>query len=99
MSNKAKEELKDILAIMHGDGGHYTLKHGLKKSYQDAIKGRNIMVAKIDSLQNENNRLRELLVEVERFLKCTMDGHDRCWADLNSSAIKARRSLGESCEK
>lgn len=32
-----KELLLNLLAIMHGDGGHYTDKHGVSKSVLDAI--------------------------------------------------------------
>lgn len=30
--------LLSLLCIIHRDGGQYIKKHGLKKSYQDAIK-------------------------------------------------------------
>lgn len=30
--------ISDLLAVMHGDGGHYTAKHGLVKSVEDAIE-------------------------------------------------------------
>ncbi len=30
------EPIKDILAIIHRDGGHYTIEHGFKKSVEDA---------------------------------------------------------------
>ncbi len=29
--------LKDLLAVIHRDGGHYTERHGLAKSVQDAM--------------------------------------------------------------
>ena len=32
------ERLGNLLAIVHGDGGHYTAEHGLEKSYEDAEK-------------------------------------------------------------
>ena len=97
MSNKAKEELKDILAIMHGDGGHYTLKHGLKKSYQDAIKDRNIMVAKIDSLQQENKRLRDALTAL--YACSIVAKHPEDLKSFYGAQDMARQALGESCEK
>jgi hypothetical protein len=31
-----KYELGNLLAIIHRDGGHYTAKHGIKKSCADA---------------------------------------------------------------
>lgn len=30
--------VRELLPIVHGDGGHYTEKHGLTKSVEDAIK-------------------------------------------------------------
>ena len=29
--------LRNLLAIIHRDGGHYTERHGLVKSFQDAM--------------------------------------------------------------
>jgi len=31
-------KLKNLLAIIHRDGGHYTGEHGLEKSVADAMK-------------------------------------------------------------
>ena len=28
----------ELMAVMHGDGGHYLAKHGAKKAYEDALK-------------------------------------------------------------
>jgi len=33
-----KNLLLDLLADMHGDGGHYALKHGVKKAVKDALE-------------------------------------------------------------
>ena len=33
-----KRPLLDLLAVIHRDGGHYTEKHGLEKSVEDAKK-------------------------------------------------------------
>ena len=30
--------LRELLAAIHRDGGHYTIKHGVEKSVEDAIK-------------------------------------------------------------
>ena len=32
-----EHHLKELLAIIHRDGGHYTEKHGIEKSVKDAI--------------------------------------------------------------
>jgi hypothetical protein len=31
-----EQKLRDLLAIIHKDGGHYTEQHGIKKSFDDA---------------------------------------------------------------
>ena len=36
MEQKELEAVKNLLARIHGDGGHYTEKHGLLKSIIDA---------------------------------------------------------------
>lgn len=33
-----KQMLLNLLARIHRDGGHYTMKHGLEKSVEDAHK-------------------------------------------------------------
>ncbi len=39
-SNYREKEncLMNLLAVMHRDGGHYTIKHGFEKSTKDAIE-------------------------------------------------------------
>lgn len=32
-----EQMLRDLLAVIHGDGGHYTGEHGLQKSFEDAL--------------------------------------------------------------
>lgn len=39
--------LRDLLAVLHGDGGHHTDKVGLKQSIEDAIKEVNELHLKI----------------------------------------------------
>ena len=36
--DKHLSQLRNLLAVIHRDGGHYTEKHGLEKSQHDAIK-------------------------------------------------------------
>lgn len=33
-----EQMLRDLLAVIHRDGGHYTEEHGLQKSFDDAIQ-------------------------------------------------------------
>ena len=34
---ECEKMLKNLLAVLHRDGGHYTKQHGIKKSVKDAI--------------------------------------------------------------
>jgi len=46
--------LRNLLAVLHGDGGHHTDKVGLKQSIEDAIKKVNELHLKI-ALQGDHN--------------------------------------------
>jgi len=35
---ECKALLLNMLAVMHGDGGHYALKHGIRKATGDALR-------------------------------------------------------------
>lgn len=37
-ANYYRQKLKNVLAVAHRDGGHYTTKHGIEKSTEDAIQ-------------------------------------------------------------
>jgi hypothetical protein len=39
-----RRSLFDLLAVVHRDGGHYTVEHGLEKSVEDALR---IIAAKV----------------------------------------------------
>jgi hypothetical protein len=46
-----RDEIKyagNLLAVIHGDGGHYTDKHGWKKSTDDAIERYGVMRGKLN---------------------------------------------------
>ena len=36
--NKVEHHLKNLLAVIHRDGGHYTEEHGIEKSVKDATQ-------------------------------------------------------------
>lgn len=35
---ESEKMLSDLLAVIHGDGGHYEAQHGRTKSFNDAIR-------------------------------------------------------------
>jgi len=49
------DKLRDLLAIIHRDGGHYTEEHGLQKSWEDAI-------IRVPNLVADNACLREQIL-------------------------------------
>lgn len=52
---------RDLLAIIHCDGGHHTAYVGYEQSIKDAIEIRSQLVQKIDRLETQNKALREAL--------------------------------------
>lgn len=38
MTWKEDEVIGELLALLHGDGGHYYLQHGLEKARRDACR-------------------------------------------------------------
>lgn len=37
VASERHKMLDELLAVIHRDGGHYTLEHGYKKSFADAV--------------------------------------------------------------
>jgi len=54
----------DLLAVIHRDGGHYTAKHGEKKSLEDAIE---IISNCRGDLESEIERRVELQKAIDKF--------------------------------
>ena len=44
-----QKELRELMAIMHGDGGHYMSEHGTKKAVADAQAKYYAILTKIDA--------------------------------------------------
>ena len=53
--------LLNILAVIHCDGGHTTAGMGIERSFNRAIDVRNQQIIKMESLQAENEQLKEQL--------------------------------------
>jgi hypothetical protein len=95
---KAEQQLKELLARIHRDGGHHTDKVGLQRSCDDAD---NVLVKwreAFDAAESESARqksARELLIE--RLEKAQTDGHS--WltipgvlAMINSCDLQATKN-------
>lgn len=63
---KSKLELQigELLAVIHGDGGHHTGLVGLKQSIEDAIEVRRGLVVKVNALEKENKNLNQMNEEL-----------------------------------
>ena len=61
--DEARHALHEILAVIHRDGGHYTGKHGIAKSVEDAHAAWAAMMREMDKLRAERRQLRARLVE------------------------------------
>lgn len=48
MQDVHRTMLCNLLAVIHRDGGHYTGKHGLQKSYEDALEKVPVYIAGYD---------------------------------------------------
>ena len=62
-------QFQEVMAVLHGDGGHYLAEHGAKKAADDAIDKHYAIRAEIERLCAENAALRARLAEAERLLR------------------------------
>jgi hypothetical protein len=51
VSSKAYQ-FQELMAIMHGDGGHYLARHGAQKAATDAMAKWYAMLRKVEQLEN-----------------------------------------------
>lgn len=49
--DELRQQLGDVLAVLHGDGGHHTEAVGIKQSVEDAIEKRNKFFIELDELR------------------------------------------------
>lgn len=59
LSTRERQATLDLLAVMHGDGGHYTHEHGLEKSARDATDEYYALIKDRDRLLSALNRLQQ----------------------------------------
>jgi hypothetical protein len=52
VSSKAYQ-FQELMAMMHGDGGHYLARHGNVKAANDAIAKWYAMLRKVEKLENQ----------------------------------------------
>jgi len=62
-SKEAEQAIGDLLAVIHGDGGHHTETHGWKKACEDAREEVNKMRLTIEMLRGDVHNLQEALNE------------------------------------
>jgi len=59
--NKTERMLRDLLAVIHCDGGHTTERLGLDGSFNEAIETRNQQIIRLEELEAENARMRDAI--------------------------------------
>lgn len=70
-----KYMLKELLAVIHGDGGHYCEEHGIEKCWEHATAEVYFRQAQLDDERNENAILKDRITELEgRSLEETLLG-------------------------
>jgi hypothetical protein len=61
-------QFRELMATMHGDGGHYLGRHGAKKAADDAIAKWYAMMRKVEQLEAKsiaaNRALTNIAVEL-----------------------------------
>ncbi len=81
--------LRNLLAVIHRDGGHYAAEHGLTKATEDAIELRNKMLS-------AHEQAVSLLGEAEQSLaKIETEMIMRGWSDLSYPVIVARPMISK----
>jgi hypothetical protein len=78
--------LGELLAVLHGDGGHYRSTHGDDKATADAIKNIYADYLETERLRAEIERLKHSLYLCHLYAECTADNcrldGDGCYAAL-----------------
>jgi len=71
--NEYEHACREMLAVLHGDGGHYHQEHGLDKAYKDAMQKYYDRLEDFDAqmykLTKENNELGEKLKEIAEIIR------------------------------
>ncbi len=84
VGDDAGKTVGDLLAIIHRDGGHYTMEHGFEKSFNDAVLK---VLSSFDSTENPQPTA-EVAAAVE-YAEGIADEHE----------VKAKRMAAEGYEK
>jgi FtsZ-binding cell division protein ZapB len=99
-----KEEnaiVRELLPIIHGDGGHYVGKHGLNKAVEDAIEIVCSLKEEIDELKSDNGDLHKELCrsndENEKLRRALQNYADtfKVVMETNATVSKERDQLRE----
>lgn len=75
----------EVMAVFHGDGGHYLNEQGPEKAAKDAMTRYHSLQGEVSALTDENERLRSTLAWINRM--CEACG-DVPWANVIGSEVK-----------
>jgi DNA repair exonuclease SbcCD ATPase subunit len=83
----ADRYLRNLLAVIHGDGGHYQEKHGTRIAYEDAYK---ISVDRVQELDTLKEQMRKGTAELRRYV----EGNGFTWCDEESTVFNVTTAIG-----
>lgn len=94
MSEQSPEHrLRNLLAVIHRDGGHYAAKHNLEKATEDAIQVWGDREVQIDALETENAELRAKLEAATQALYDVAHGMVPASFTLEGEPLEVRSRL------
>jgi hypothetical protein len=102
-AEKSESELRNILALIHRDGGHHTASVGLQQSVADATIAWGIVLTERDTALSENERLRKTIqryIMVAAAHEC--DSYSDSWTDdtwRESDTGELRHGSGDNVSK
>lgn len=94
----AEQRLGNLLAVMHGDGGHYVAKHGWGKATEDAMVVKYALLDRAEAAEADLRRAREALKDAVRFVDSAQwhgtaseKAGARDWFENHAAALEATR--------
>ena len=85
--------LAEVMAMIHGDGGHYLAKHGPTKAAEDAAKKHAKLRAECEAMRADAERYRWLASKARKDTAYDRYGNGAAWS-IGFFADDSRHTLG-----
>lgn len=92
----AEHHLQNLLAVIHGDGGHYAAEHGLEKATEDAI-ARWYTISSSPTLKKYEDALRDIKTECHSTMQANQPENFRF--DIGTILTIANEALAPATEE